>query len=288
MMYDSREKSDVKKIVSQVLLYGFLIVLAVILLIPFVFMINRGLMTNERFTDTIMHYFPDKIELSNYIKAFSEGSYGLPLLNSLWLCVLNAVAVPFVSLLPAYAFAKLQWIGKKFVFAFMMLTAMLPGIVTQVPLYVLYNDLGMLNTFLPLFLPNLFFAGAMNVFLTRQFLLGQPKELEESAIIDGANALVRFFYISAPLCKAILIYLGVTTFISSWGDYYTPSIYITSEDASRTFAYELYNATWSETNVAHPEWIFTAATVLTIIPAVLFAFFQKYLVEGIATAGIKG
>lgn len=288
MMCDALKKIPWGKVVGRTFLYLFLIALGIILLIPFVFMINRGLMTNERFTDTVMHYFPDKLEFSNFVNAFKEGSYGLPLVNSLWLCVLNAVAVPFVSLLPAYAFAKLEWIGKKFVFAFMMFTAMLPSIVTQVPLYVLYNDLGMLNTFLPLFLPSLLFTGAMNVFLTRQFLLGQPKELEESAIIDGANPFVRFITISAPLCKPILMYLGITTFISTWGDYYTPSIYITSEDAQRTFALELYNATWSQTNIAHPEWIFTAATVLTMVPAVLFAFFQKYLVQGIATAGIKG
>lgn len=113
------------------------------------------------------------------------------LVNSLIVCLIVCVSTPLATLLASYAFARLEWIGKNTVFAVMMVTALLPSIVTQVPLYVLYNDMGLTNTLFPLFLPGLFFAGAMNVFLARQFLLGVPKELEESAKLDGANAFVR-------------------------------------------------------------------------------------------------
>lgn len=146
----------------------------------------------------------------------------------------------------------------------------------------------MTNTLYPLFLPGLFFSGAMNVFLMRQVMLGVAKELEESAYLDGAGALRRCFFICAPLCKPFLIYLSVTSFMGVWGDYYTPSVFNTDENAPFTFAYALYFMTGRETNSATPEWIFAAATIMSLVPTVLFAVFQKYLIEGMATAGLKG
>lgn len=283
-----RRSVDAAKRAGKVLFYAFLILLAVVFLFPYVFMINRGLMSNEWILEPKMHYFTDGFHFENYALAFSDGGYGLPLLYSILVCAITFVSVPVTSLMAGYAFARLEWIGKKFVFALMMLTALIPAIVTQVPLFVLYNSMQLTNTLLPLFLPSLFFAGAMNVFLTRQFLMSVPKELEESALLDGAGPLKRCFAICAPMCKPILIYLAINTFIATWGDYYTPSIYNTSEDAPFTLAYALYFMTSRETNSLHPEWIFAAATIMSVVPAVLFGCFQRYLIEGIATVGIKG
>lgn len=282
------KKHRVRKIIAHTTLYIFLILIAVILLFPYIFMINRGLMSNSWILDSYMHYWTDGLHFSNYGKAFSDGGYGMPLLYSVIVCAIVCISTSLASIIAAYVFAKLNWIGKDFVFSFMMLTALLPGIVTQVPLYVLYNDLGMTNTLLPLFLPGIFFAGAMNVFLTRQFLTGIPREMEESAKLDGANAVQRCFVICAPLCAPILIYLGVNSFIAAWGDYLTPSMYNNSTEAPYTLAYALYEMTGRETNSTHPEWIFAAATITSLVPTVLFAVFQKYLIEGVQTAGLKG
>lgn len=276
------------RIAGRAFFYVLLILLAAVFLFPYVFMINRGLMSNEWILDTKMHYFSDGLHFENYALAFSDGGYGMPLLYSILVCAITFVSVPVTSLMAGYAFARLEWMGKKFIFALMMLTALIPAIVTQVPLFVLYNSLRLTNTLLPLFLPSLFFAGAMNVFLTRQFLMGVPRELEESALLDGAGPLKRCFAICAPMCKPILIYLAINTFIAVWGDYYTPSIYNTSEDAPFTLAYALYFMTSRETNSLHPEWIFAAATIMSVVPAALFGCFQRYLIEGIATVGIKG
>lgn len=277
------------KIVKRVLLYAFMVILGLILAFPFFLMVSRGLMTTERFSDAVMHVFPDKIMLSNYIKAFGSGGYGLPLLNSLWLYVLISVVTPFTSLISAYAFVRCDWLGKKAVFALMMATSMLPGVTTQVPLYVMYNNMGMLNTYWPLFLPNFFFAGAMNVFLGRQFMVSHPKETYESATIDGAGTFRSFIYICLPLCKTLYIYFGISFFIAGWGDYYTPSIFLKNIDTSGVpFALALYRNLWSDKNIVHPEYVFSACTIISLVPLVLYAVFQKYLVEGIAMAGIKG
>lgn len=286
MTVNRRQK--IKKTAFRIIAYFFLVLLAVVLLFPYGFMLNRGLMSNERILEPHMYYWTDGFHFENYALAFRDGGYGMPLVRSLFVCAVVCVSTPFATLIAAYAFARLEWIGKNFMFSLMMLTALLPGIVTQVPLYVLYNDLGLTNTLLPLFLPGLFFAGAMNVFLARQFLMGVPKEMEESATLDGANAFVRCFVICAPLCAPILIYLSVSAFMGAWGDYLTPSMYNNSTEAPYTLAYALYDMTGRDTNSAHPEWIFAAATIMSLVPTALYAVFQKYLIEGIQTAGLKG
>lgn len=287
MIKASNPKAIVARRIKLGVLYFFLILIAVVFLFPYIFMINRGLMSNEWITQAEMHYFTDGFHFNNYVLAFSDGGYGMPLVYSVIVCLIVAVSTPLTSLVAAYAFAKLEWMGKKLLFAFMMFTALLPSIVTQVPLFVLYTRLNLTNSLLPLFLPGLFFSGAMNVFLCNSFMKGVPAELEESAVLDGAGPFVRCFAIAAPMCKPILIYFAISAFTAAWGDYYTPSVYNTSEDAPFTFAYALYFMTSRETNSAHPEWIFAAATIMSIVPTVLFIFFQKYLVEGIATAGLK-
>ncbi len=284
----TNQKQKIRSNAVKGVMYFFLVLIAVILLFPYVFMLNRGLMSNEWILDSYMHYWTDGLHFSNYVAAFRDGGYGMPLVYSIAVCAIVFVSTPFASMLAAYAFAKLEWIGRSFVFSVMMVTALLPGIVTQIPLYVLYNDLGMTNTLLPLFLPGIFFSGAMNVFLTRQFLMSVPREMEESAKLDGANALVRCFVICMPLCAPILIYLGVSAFIAAWGDYLTPSMYNNSTDAPYTLAYALYDMTGRETNSVHPEWIFAAATITSLVPTILFTVFQKYLIEGVQTAGLKG
>lgn len=276
-----------KQITKKVILYLVLCAFAVLFLFPYFFMINRGLMSNSRILETHMYYWTDGLHFKNYVLAFRDGGYGKPLLNTLLVACIVGVSGPVTAFLPAYAFSKLEWIGKKFVFMFMMLTALLPGIVTQVPLYVLYNNMGLTNTLFPLFLPGLFFSGAMGVFLMRQFLLTVPKEMEESAKLDGASAVRRCFTICAPLCIPIIIYSAVGGFTGVWGDYLTPSMYNNSTKAPYTLAYALYVMTGEETNSTHPEWIFAAATIMSIVPTISFIAFQKYLIEGIATAGLK-
>lgn len=286
---NDKVKVQIRRAAARGVAYLLLILLGVILVFPFFFMVCRGLMSAQRFSDSFMYVFPDKIMLSNYIHAFGGGGYGFPLINSLWIYVFNAVVIPFSSLLTAYAFARLNWIGKKFVFSFMMATAMLPGVVTQVPLYVMYNNFNMLDTYYPILLPGIFFGGAMNVFLARQFIMTHPAEIYESARIDGAGPFRSFISITLPLCKTIYIYLALCIFIAGWGDYYTPSIYLKNMGSDKiTFAYALYRNLWSDANNLHPEYVFAACTIISLVPTVLYAVFQKYLVQGIASVGVKG
>lgn len=284
-----RRKMPAKKIALRAAAYLLLTLLGAVFAFPFFLMLSRGLMTNQRFSDSYMHILPDKIVLSNYIYAFGHGGYGMPLLNSLWVYIFNALVIPFSSLLSAYAFVRLNWMGKKAVFALMMSITMLPGVVTSVPLYVMYNNFGMLDTYLPIILPGIFFGGAMNVFLARQFMVSHPAEIYESATIDGAGTFRSFVSIALPLSKTLYIYLALGIFMGGWGDYYTPSIFLKNAESDKiTFAYALYRNMWADENNLHPEYVFAACTIISLVPMILYAAFQKYLVQGIATVGIKG
>ena len=202
--------------------------------------------------------------------------------------VFNLIAVPLSASFVAYGFSKYRFRGKKFFFAVMMGTMMLPGVVTQIPLYVLFNDFGWLDTLLPLTIPNLFGGGAIYVFLIRQYMIGIPKELEEAAKIDGANPLVRYFRITLPLCVPILTFIMVTVFNANWSDFYTPLLYL-SKEGSETLAYAIFkDSLYTFVTPDKANLKMAAGTFMSVFPAILFVIFQKQLIEGVSTSALKG
>ena len=243
MSNERNQKALREKYIGRGFMYAFLILLSVLFLFPYFFMINRGFMSNERISSAYMYYFSDGLHFENFLLAFSDGGYMMPLLRSVLVGLITAVSTALTTLIASYAFARMEWIGKDFLFGFLMMLAIVPGIVTQVPLFVLYTQFNLIDTLYPLFLPGLFFPGIMNVFLMRQFMLGLSKEVEESAMLEGAGYLCRCFVICAPLCKPMLIYLAVSSFMAVWGDFYTPSVYMPGEDAPFTFAARLFYMT---------------------------------------------
>lgn len=209
----------------------------------------------------------------------------------------NLVAVPLSSSLIAYSFAKLKWTGRNVMFFLMLGTMMLPAAVTQLPLYVMYSQNGIfgnggfnwLDTIYPFTIPNLFGGGAVYIFLTRQFMLGIPKDFDEAAKIDGANTFQRYFFITLPLCQPVLLYVMSQVFISYWGDYYGPMVYCDGEKI-RTLAQVVYYSTNSTDRVGSikDNIVMAGAVFMSIIPTIIFAIFQKQLIEGVSMSGIKG
>ena len=134
-------------------------------------------------------------------------------------------------------------------FALMLGTLMLPAVVTQLPRYVIYTKMGWIDTLLPFTIPNLFGGGAIYIFLIRQFMMGIPRDIDNAAQIDGANAFCRYWMIVLPLCKSVLVYVVVNFIITYWGDYYGPLMYMSSSDAPKTLALVVFESTMEE-NVA--------------------------------------
>lgn len=276
-----------KKFVS-IFIYVLLITIAVILVFPYFYMVMKSLMTSEEVVGPVK-LFPAVAQWSNYISLFTENEYFKATLNSLYVIGFNVIAIPLSASLIAFSFAKLEWKGKKLMFALMMATMMLPATVTQIPLFIMYSKIGWIDTLAPFTIPNLFGGGAFYIFLIRQFMMGIPRDMTDAAKIDGATTMGIFWKIILPLCKPVLVYLMVTVFINNWGDFYGPLLYMSSSEAPRTLAYLIFlksteaNAATQMANMRMAGGVF-----MTIIPAILFLIFQKQLIEGVTLTGSKG
>lgn len=302
----SKKRVSAQTVVSNVILYVLMTALAIVLLVPYLYMINRSLMTadNAKYS---YDFFTKDWMFSNFKTLFYdntvEGNSANPLayLSGLkWTIIIiafNLVAVPLSSSFIAYSFAKLKWTGRNVMFFLMLGTMMLPAAVTQLPLYVMYSQNGIfgnggfnwLDTIYPFTIPNLFGGGAVYIFLTRQFMLGIPKDFDEAAKIDGANTFQRYLFITLPLCQPVLLYVMSQVFISYWGDYYGPMVYCDGEKI-RTLAQVVYYSTNSTDRVGSikDNIVMAGAVFMSIIPTIIFAIFQKQLIEGVSMSGIKG
>lgn len=284
----ANKKALRKKKLTNLSLFILMVTIAIVLIFPYVFMVSKSLMNSVEVINPVVQLFPKKPQYTNYVDLFTESDYLKATLNSIIVVTFNIIVVPLSASLIAFSFAKLEWKGKKFMFAFMMSTMMLPGIVTQIPLYVMYSKIGWLDTLKPLMIPNLFGGGAIYIFLLRQFMRAIPKDLEEAAKIDGAGTFRIYWQIILPLCKPVLIYIVVTVFIANWGDYYGPLVFMSSSEAPRTLPYLIFLQSTDVNAAANMVHMRMAGSVfLTIVPIILFSIFQKHLIEGIVMTGIK-
>lgn len=219
-----------------------------------------------------------------------EASYGETstgflkfLRNSFFISTMAVIGQIFSSSLVAFAFARLQFKGRELLFVLLLATMMIPGQVTLLPLFSIYKSLGWIDSFLPLIVPH-FMAGAFNVFLIRQYMLTLPKELDESAQMDGCGPLRTYFFVILPNCVPVLIVVGLFTFVGTWQDVLGPLIYLDNpEYRTVTLGLEYFRVP-TEDNL---QLLMTGALLAMLPVAILFLFFQRYIISGVATSGIK-
>ena len=283
-------KRQRKKIsLVNVLLYIIMVLLAVVLLFPFFYMISKSLMTSEEVINPVPQFFPAVPQFGNYLSLFSTNEYLLGFAYTLAIVCCNMISVPFSAGLAAFSFSKIKWKGRGFMFAVMLGTMMLPGAITQVPLYSLYFSFGWIDTLWPFIVPNFFGGGAVYIFLLTQFMRGIPKDMDNAAKIDGASAFRRFISINFPLCKAVLIYVIVNVFLAYWGDYYGPLMYMHSSSAPKTFALVLFEKAMDTDSAMDMANIRMAGGVfMSVYPALILAEFQKQLIDGVMIGSVKG
>jgi multiple sugar transport system permease protein len=206
-------------------------------------------------------------------------------LNTMTIIVGALAGVLLTSSLVAFGFARLRFPGKTVLFGLLLSTMMLPSIVTLIPQFILFKQLGWYNTFLPLIVPYWFGGGAFNVFLMRQFFMTIPTEMDEAARIDGASDFTIFWRIMLPLSGPVLATVGVLGFLHFWNDFLGPLIYIVSME-KRTLALGLrafqglYSTQWN---------LMMAASTVMVIPVIaLFFAAQRYFVKGVVLTGLTG
>jgi multiple sugar transport system permease protein len=282
----TRRRSPFRRPIASVVRHALLIALALAMLYPVIWMVVSSLRPNDEiFRDPSI--IPDSFEVSNYVDGWSALAY--PFNVYMWnsaVIVLGCIIGNLVSCsMAAYAFARLQFSGKRFWFAVMLLSIMLPIHVIIVPQYVLFSQLGWVNTFLPLIVPKLLATDAFFIFLMVQFIRGIPKELDEAARIDGAGHPRIFLQIILPLMVPALATTAIFTFIWTWNDFFSQLIFLTKPELYTVpLALRSFEDAQSSTNYAQ----MFAMSVVSLIPIFLiFLFGQKFLIKGIATTGIK-
>lgn len=226
----------------------------------------------------------------NYTEALSylppETLYGLVYLkNTLIIAILSVIGTVLSSSLTAYAFARMRFPGRDAIFAVFLATMMLPAAVTMLPQFLIYRNLGWIDTLLPLWVPA-FFGSALNIFLLRQFFRTIPMEFEDAAKIDGCSYVRTFWSVMLPQIKPALAVIGVTTFLAAWNNFMGPLIYINSQAKMPiSYALQLYNGDRG----AQEPGLMMAFVTLTIIPILLLFFFaQRYFIEGVTLSGLGG
>jgi multiple sugar transport system permease protein len=228
-------------------------------------------------------WWPEDPTLANYSAWFTELHIGQFFTNSLVVALFTVLGNLVFCSMVGYALAKMTFPGKRVLFALVMVTLMVPGVVTFVPLFVMVSRLGLVNTYPGLILP--FLVSPLGVFLMRQFMMGIPDSLLEAARIDGAGELRTFARIVMPLCGPPLATLGILTFLGSWNNFLWPLVAAQSEEK---YTLPVALALFSTGQNATDYGLLLAGAVLVIAPiVVLFVALQRYFVQGVAGTGIK-
>ncbi len=265
-----------------------LIALTALVLYPLVWLFLSTFKPNSEFGQN-PGLLPQSPTLDNYGKVM-EGIAGVPMwrffLNSLILAASAVIGTVLSSALAAYAFARVQFKGLGILFAAMIGTLLLPFHVVIIPQYIIFNQLGWVDTFIPLILPKFLATEAFFVFLLVQFIRQMPRDMDEAARIDGAGHLRIFWSIILPLIKPALITCAIFSFIWAWNDFLGPLLYLTSpENYPLPIALRLYNDQTSSSDYGAT----VTASFVALVPVLLFfVVFQRFLVDGVATQGLKG
>lgn len=263
--------------------YTALVVGLLLTLMPFIWMALGSFKTQGELLQRPITWWPQNPTLDNYERWLSQLNYGQYFTNSIVVAVAVVLGNIIFCSMVGYALAKMQFPGKKVLFALVMLTLMVPGVVTLVPMFVLVSNMGLVNTYPALILP--FLAGPLGVFLMRQFMLGIPDALIEAARIDGAGEFRVFFRIVLPQCGPPLATLSILTFLGSWNNFLWPLVVAQTENMyTLPVALSLYSVGSNGTYYG----LLMAGSVLVVTPIlILFLFLQRYFVQGIAMTGIK-
>jgi multiple sugar transport system permease protein len=264
-------------------LYLVLTLAVIAVAAPFIWMLLGSFKSTAELRQSPPTWWPENPSLDNYTELFSRNNFGNYFANSIIVAVVvTAGNLLFCSML-GYALAMLEFPGKRALFAVVMGTLLIPGVVTFVPLFVLVANAGLVDTLPGLILP--FLVGPFGVFLMRQFILGLPKDLLDAGRVDGAGELRIFARIILPLCGPALATLGILTFLASWNNFLWPLVVAQTED---TYTLPVALALFAKGQNATNYGLLLAGATVVVMPILLvFLAFQRRFIEGIATTGIK-
>ncbi len=286
MVAAAREKSPVRAFIGTTAFYVLVAVLGFIFILPFLWALMTSLKTSDQLYKMPPNFFPNPFSVEAWRDVWTK----VPLLtyfgNSVFVTVLSLIGQLFSCSLAAYGFARLRFRGRNLLFICVLSALMLPSIITLIPTYVLFKNLGWINTFAPLIVPNWFAAGggsAVTIFLLRQSFMAIPFDLDEAATIDGANHPMIYWRIIMPLARPILAALFALNFVQHWNKFIEPLIYLQSPERLTlpVGLRVLQQATAGSAQQQFPtDHLLMAGSLISLLPAIiLYILAQRYLVS---------
>ncbi|HEY9088757.1 MAG TPA: carbohydrate ABC transporter permease [Anaerolineaceae bacterium] len=275
------------QIIKALILYIILTGASIIMSFPLFWMISSSLKTVSETNAPGIVWIPAQPTLQAYLDIFANQQFLRAYFNSVFYVTVALAGTLFSIAAVAYAFSRINWPGRNLVFFLMLSTMMIPPQALIVPQYVFFNKLDWVGTFNPLVIPGFFAGGAAMIFLLRQSMAQIPKEMDESAFVDGATHLQIWWNITLPLVKAPLATIATFLFVGLWNNLLTPLMYLQTVDL---YTLPVYLSTLYNINQTVQPWptIMTAAVLTTVPLIIVFFFAQRYILESVVMTGLKG
>ncbi|MBN1563880.1 MAG: carbohydrate ABC transporter permease [Anaerolineae bacterium] len=285
----------IQNFTGQAVIYTLLIIGGMLILIPFFWMVSTSLKTEDQLFIFPPRWIPDPVQFNNYWDAWEQLNSIAPGLtfwriigNTLFITVLAMLGEMFSAAIVAYGFARFRFKGRDTIFFIMLSTMMIPATLTMVPGFIVWREFGLLNTYDPLTLPALTAWGPLYVFLLRQFFMTIPRDMDDAAIVDGANTAQVFFYIMLPMVKPAFLAIGVLSFQGNWNNLQAPLIYLnTTQMFTLILSMQFFQQSLSK---SAPKWHYMMAMATMMAAPILLLFFvaQRYFIEGLNVGAVKG
>ncbi len=270
------------KIGSRTLLYVVMIVLAVAFLLPLVWMVSSSLKQEADVLTIPPDFIPNQPQWSNYVQLFER--VPIFVFNSVKLAAFNVVGILIVASMAGYAFGRLRFAGRDIAFMVLLATSIIPGIAYLIPQYIVFRQIGWIDTHYPLWVPRVL-TPVFATFLMRQSFKTIPNELEDAAKIDGASTFGIYWRIMLPQTKPVLAAIGVFTFLDSWNDLFGPLIFLNSENL-QTLPVAL--AQFQGEYFSQISLLMAGSTISVVPVIIVFLMAQRYFIQGITMTGLKG
>jgi ABC-type glycerol-3-phosphate transport system permease component len=273
--------------IKKTLVYLFLTISSIVMIFPLLWMISTSLKSLQEIATYPLIWLPSTMRWENYTEALTFQPFGLYAKNTVIIAIFYILGNVLSATLVGYGFARLRFPGRNTLFVVLLSTMMMPKIVTLIPLFLIFKELGWINTYLPLTVPA-FLGEAFFIFIMRQFFLAIPEDIVDAARIDGASEIGIWWRIMLPLARPAIVSIIIFAFQRTWNDVLSPLIYLT-DPKKLTLSVGLISFTaGTGEGVQYWHWMMAASTTFILPMVVIFLIAQKQFVQGVVTSGLKG
>ena len=276
-------RNKLKYKLPQIALILFLFLLCIVMLAPFSWIISTSLRLPKDSFTLPPSFFPTSFHFQNYLDVFATFPFARVIFNSIKIAVIVVLANTFISTMAGYAFARIDFKGKDFIFMLILCGMMIPIQAKVIPTYIVMSKMGLVGTHASLILPAV--ISPLNIFFVRQYMKTIPSSYEEAAYIDGSGRFSIYFKIFLPMSKSVIVMTSLLTFLASWNDFINPLIFLSKyERMTLPLALKFLNGARGNGSVAV---VFAGVAISLVIPTVLYIIGQKHIMQSVVMSGLK-